>query len=589
MFINKIEFHKYKKLEKIELDFISGINAIFGTNGTCKTSILHVVSNSFQKVTSKHDDLLDNNAITIINKINMSTNPKIEKLSKGDVKYNDPAPNHGGPLYTCHYNQKNDNFKISFRKHNTGTTQKSSANKSKKEKNPNRYRLIPTYSSGKKESLPFACIVYLGLNRLSSFGEYLDDEQIKQLTGSFDKLPDSIKNEIISTYNKFTNYNINEIKSELLPGVKKRARFITETQGIDSNTISAGEDNLMIILTAIYSLIYFIESTKKESSIPAILLIDEFDATLHPEYQLLLLNMMRELSLKYPQRFIVYFTSHSITLLEETTKSSRSNRDNVLYLTNEIDSVRPMTDPDIYKAQALLKNDIYSNIFASRFIPVLLEDQEAADFFNLLIEFFTNKNYLDCYNLNLAKLKVIEDVNISSSSMIKLFSSTSKHNVLFPLIGILDGDQTAQSNKSASMISLPGDSSPETMLFNYTSLALSKKDDEPYREFWDNMTNEYGISIQFVTTRIIKEIEQIDSQIEEIRQNKSAKGKRRELNKELYKKHHEFFIKLAKLWIIDPSNQAEVSKFYKSLNCVARKNAKLNQLPPTYFDIHERR
>lgn len=42
--IEKIKIDQYRKLKNIELNFSKGINAISGTNGTCKTSILHLFS-----------------------------------------------------------------------------------------------------------------------------------------------------------------------------------------------------------------------------------------------------------------------------------------------------------------------------------------------------------------------------------------------------------------------------------------------------------------------------------------------------------------------------------------------------------------
>lgn len=49
--IKSIKFEHYRKLKGIELNFSRGINIISGTNGTCKTSVLHIVSNSFKKPT----------------------------------------------------------------------------------------------------------------------------------------------------------------------------------------------------------------------------------------------------------------------------------------------------------------------------------------------------------------------------------------------------------------------------------------------------------------------------------------------------------------------------------------------------------
>lgn len=49
--IKKIHVVKYRKLQDMDFDLSKGINVISGTNGTCKTSLLHMVSNAYQAVT----------------------------------------------------------------------------------------------------------------------------------------------------------------------------------------------------------------------------------------------------------------------------------------------------------------------------------------------------------------------------------------------------------------------------------------------------------------------------------------------------------------------------------------------------------
>lgn len=50
--IKKLSVVKYRKLENINFDISANINAISGTNGTCKTSLLHMISNGYQAVTA---------------------------------------------------------------------------------------------------------------------------------------------------------------------------------------------------------------------------------------------------------------------------------------------------------------------------------------------------------------------------------------------------------------------------------------------------------------------------------------------------------------------------------------------------------
>ena len=115
--------------------------------------------------------------------------------------------------------------------------------------------------------------------------------------------------------------------------VKTRAEFESKTEGIDSNTISAGEDNLYIILLAIVSLHYYYDSIKQTNDIESVLLIDELDATLHPSFQIKLLDILRKYATKY--KIQIFFTTHSMTILEDML----SKKNNVIYLIDNITDV----------------------------------------------------------------------------------------------------------------------------------------------------------------------------------------------------------------------------------------------------------
>ena len=54
--IKKIKINKFRKLEDIEFEFSKGVNIISGTNGTCKTSLLHLISNSFKALNKKNNN-----------------------------------------------------------------------------------------------------------------------------------------------------------------------------------------------------------------------------------------------------------------------------------------------------------------------------------------------------------------------------------------------------------------------------------------------------------------------------------------------------------------------------------------------------
>ena len=132
--IKSIDFVHYRKIQNIKLDFKPGINAISGENGTCKSSILHIIGNSYQKI-KQTNPAVDTKLLNVIKNINQTVNPKIESLTKGDKEYNDPAKGLKGKLFTVEY----DDYVCDFRRHAQQTE--------------SRYRLILKYPTGEKQSL----------------------------------------------------------------------------------------------------------------------------------------------------------------------------------------------------------------------------------------------------------------------------------------------------------------------------------------------------------------------------------------------------------------------------------------------------
>lgn len=271
--IKKIHIVKYRKLQDMDFDLSKGINVISGTNGTCKTSLLHIVSNAYQAVTKNCDWLQDASCLDVIKQINSMTNPKIESLTKGDKVYNDPANGTKGTLFTVDYY---GHAPLEFRKHNS--------------KLSSRYAVKPWYRPGTTEKLPFCPVIYLGLTRLYPFGEYLNEAAVEKLKKN---LPVEYQNEIADIYKRLTGISISAVSPQKMGDIKTRADFESDKAGIDSNTISAGEDNLFIIISALVSLKYYFENITSTNEIESVLLIDEFDATLHPSLQFKLLDIFR--------------------------------------------------------------------------------------------------------------------------------------------------------------------------------------------------------------------------------------------------------------------------------------------------------
>lgn len=549
--IKNIHIERYRKLKEIDFEFNKGINVISGTNGTCKTSLLHIISNSFQAVNKSCPWINDKNCIDCIRTINNSFNPKIETLTKGDKQYNDPAPNHRGVLYTT---QMFDSKEMSFRRH---------------ESNKNsRYAVKPYYKKGTNEALPYLPIIYLGLTRLFPYGEYQNDDLIVKLNKS---LPEPFQRVVADLYKNFTGIGISNSCQQNMGGVKKRAEFITDHEGVDSNTISAGEDNLFIIITALVSLRYYYESIESSNDVESILLIDEVDATLHPAFQLKLLNLFREYSENY--KIQIFFTSHSLSLIEKALDDHL----NVIYLLDNITTVYRICDVDIFKIKTHLYQQTGESFCLSHKIPIFMEDDEARLFWEII------KDYL-CENDKEGFARVsnhfhLVQASLGAENLKGIFDDSQLLRSTIRSICILDGDK--EGNMSNNTICLPGKKSPERLIIEYAAKLFQS--DAP---FWvDRVVLDCGFSKPWYRDNFLCDVSKLEDLIAERKEAGNSKGVAREQYKGLFHKYKKFFIFLMKHWVKNPCNKIEIDKFHGHVYSLFKKVSILHDINPSDWSI----
>lgn len=548
--IRKISIAQYRKMKNIELEFHPAINAVSGTNGTCKTSLLHIMSNSFQAVNKNCNWVLDNSCIEIIKRINNITNPKIETLTRGDKQYNDPAIGTEGSLFTVDYF---DRPPLSFRRHNSQCT--------------NRYSIKPTYKRGTRDSLPYCPVIYLGLSRLFPFGEFQDDTAIKGINKA---LPQKYQEEVERIYESLTSIKIAKYTAPQKMGdIKVRADFYSDKEGIDSNTISAGEDNLFILITAIVSLKYYYLSIQPERQVESILLIDEFDATLHPTLQIRLMKIFEQYAKEY--RIQVVFTTHSLSLLEYILK----RKANVIYLIDNLDSVIKMAEPDIYKIKMYLHSISSNDIYTNKMIPIFTEDDEARVFLNIIFDFYERK-YGEEF-LKVRRFFHFVKTKIGSSNLLTIFEDEILMKSTMRSICVLDGDQNGKRSISKSILVLPGTDSPENFIMKYSMEIF-----EQGSPFWEEeVILDYNLGKVYYRDNVLPEIKAIDDKIQQLQvSNTSVKGIRRAESKEVFNRHKVFFEFLFKYWVNNEENSAKLELFYEDLYKAFRKTAEFHGINP---------
>lgn len=541
MLVKKISVNTYKKLKGVDFDFSDGITAISGTNGTCKTSLLHLIGNSYQKVPS-NCHLLTEDCMSIIRKINASVNPKIEALTREARNYSDPAKGISGVLYSVEYGEANPS--LAFRKHNSSNGSIA------------RYSLKPKYRNKKGESLPFAPVIYLSLSRLFPFGEYLNEESIKT---NREILPSPHKEELFNNYSRLLRLNIDDPKSQTMGDIKTRMSFSSCREGVDSNTISAGEDNLLIMLLALQSLAYYCDSLVVPGSTDAVLLIDELDATLHPSLQ----NKLIDLFIDYCEKWSIQivFTTHSLSLLEYLFNKKQS----VIYLYDNIDSVHLMAEPNMHKIRMNLKGQTHKDIYLDKIIPVFSEDEEARLVINILLQSLANTS--GKFN-NIARTIHLVEADFGSNNLRKLFKDPIMRSSTMASICILDGDQS--SELGSNIVALPGMDSPEAFLYSYCEQLYDENDD-----FWVSDTIvECGYGKTFFIDKIRQPIEAIEEKIISMNASgESTDGYRRKMMKSIFKSNSEFFSFVLKRWIHDQRNEKELLRFYEEFNSMFLKIA----------------
>jgi len=533
-----IHFIKYKKLKNIDISFDKGVNVIAGTNGTCKTSLLHVISNSYQGMRKNDPRLKSPKCLSIINGTNYMMNAKIERLNKGAKGCTDHAPGLKGALYKVGFF---DNTELQFRRHNSASS--------------DRYSMKPLYNR-KGQSLPMLPVIYLGIKRLFPLGEYSDDSVIR--TRNVD-LPQQYLHELKEAYQKFTGIDMINISSEAMDGVKVRPGFFTSDKGIDSNTISVGEDNLYIILHSLYSLKYYYDNIEPSREVESILLIDELDASLHPFLQIALIDMFEEFSKRY--RIQIVFTTHSLTAIDQALRKKMK----VNYLIDYGEWVHLIDHPDSISIEAFLKNKMKRDLFRKKKITVWMEDDEARTLFRILLDNRPNEAYEYFDTL---------DVNIGCDQLASIFKDPKVHSNMVGCICILDGDQSSKCNLDEKIMCLPGKSAPDRIAIKYgLELYESGK-----KDFWEQeeLIND-GIDRTYYRTNI----------------NKGAKKTlkcKRDTVKNHYQQNAVFYRMVLKQWVLDMSESHDptIDKFYEDLKIMFMKNTLPLLLPQNKWSLREK-
>ncbi len=420
LIIDKLKIAKFRDIENLEFSFGSKITFIAGTNGTSKTSLLGLIGQPFvfrEDKRVKHKTLIGKEFATKFSEIHNFT--KFDAVE--EIEYAIALTNtHGNKeLPVKGYIRKGDESGAGTPRLVTGKT------RLKGEGNYN---------------LP---VIYLGLKRLVPLGEHEESEiQINPIENMSE---DDIKffNEqhkkiLLNLNDEFSLENVETPNKKMIGG---------RTEKYDSHGLSAGQDNVSQILTAILSF----KSLKSELGSlysGGILLIDEIEATLHPLAEEKLIECLYAYSSKLDLQIIV--TTHSLEVLKLGIQTKYKDCTEIIYLTKSRGSLTYLPKYSFGEICADMTATPFKKAYPQTF--AICEDDEAKTFLNTILP----KNLKSRVNILSAKLSAGSLNHIAASKDLKKINKQT--------IYILDGDQK-RFIRLKNVLILPGKCSPETLIW----------------------------------------------------------------------------------------------------------------------------
>jgi hypothetical protein len=400
------------------------------------------------------------------------------------------------------------------------------------------------------------------------FGQFMDEEHLKN-TRNY--LPADNIQQMDSVYKRLTGMEVSQPTPQAVGSIKRRSDFKTQFEGVDANTISDGEDNLYIILTALECLKFYTENIGDANYKEGILLIDEFDATLHPSQQINLLRYIENYSIKYHIQVIL--TTHSLSTIEEALK----NKFRVFYLIDNENRVVLMENPDIYKIRMYLYEKTQDDIFENKNIPIFTEDEEARTILTMLLDYYRDAE--EGFRPARGYFHFV-DAKLGSDNLRSIFKDEYLLQTTLGAICVLDGDQMADINHN--IICLPGNASPEKFLIEY-----SQKLYDEDSLFWNKKTVlNAGYSKVYYRDHIKANVEQIEDEITALAENgQSTHSIRRKEFKKLFTKEKNFFSMIFKFWLNQSENRNAIERFYKDLYSMFRKVAQRCGINPNLWTL----
>ena len=246
---------------------------------------------------------------------------------------------------------------------------------------------------------------------------------------------------------------------------KNKQSIGVSTELYDWNQNSMGQDNLGKIILALFSFKRLHDKYPRQYK-GGILAIDEMDATMYPASQVELLKVLRKYASKLNLQIL--FTTHSMSLLkamddlvqEVTKKEETANQAKILYLKKVDDKIAIKQGVNFKGIQLDLNVVAEGNNRKKNRITAYTEDKENILFVKAILK---------------SKAFVLDfvDVTLPCSTLMELVTKRVPAFIYPYSIVILDGDvrmnknDLRKINNADNILILPGNKSPERLLASY--------------------------------------------------------------------------------------------------------------------------
>jgi len=461
MIIKKVEIAKFRGFKDVGFSLGEYITLIAGQNGTQKSTLLGVLTQTFT---------IPNNEHAFSNESPL-TGGTFRSAFQDKFRLSPALDAAGSHLWTLFFHDHNIHPDID---ESGGFTVESIPRNAKAS---GAKKGIRFWQKGKRDAgsgyvqIP---VIFLSLKRLIPIAE----------AGFFKKnnisLTSQEKDWFSKQYNKILLSMDSFQEIDYLHSHSKNTLGVT-TDYYDWNTNSAGQDNISRILLA------FISFQRLKDNFPSeykggILAIDEIDATLYPGSQIKLIDFLTSHCKRLDVQVVA--TTHSLHAIDKVyglkNSKGRSSQFSIIYLKKVDRAVVADENPDYSSIVNNLNVSIGKSLNARKFC-VYTEDSECVHFVKALI----GRKYPNLH---------FPDIKLGCGNLIQLGKKKVESFSYPNSIVVLDGDAKKEVRKSKlkNYICLPGDRPPEVMLAEFLSGLPDKS------PFWEEKCQGYSKQVCFV-------------------------------------------------------------------------------------------